>query len=201
MQENDVTPQMALDQEMPVPTMPAPQTQEMALAPSPTPKFEEAEVISEAPQDTTTNPVDSEEPKQIELTPEQIEIYKIRLAEETYHMVSKIFLKTEEEGQTVYQALNPTKKELSNLDEENQESGDPYGYKESVDSAVIRYTLLIDNINEALKEAFDQDGIDDIKLEGKLNFWWVLNNHRGIIELIRKIVTIIRLFKEHNNIQ
>lgn len=197
MQENDVTPQMAVDQEMPVPTMPAPQTQEMALAPSPTSKFEEAEVISETSEDTTTDPAQGEEPKQIELTPEQIEIYKIRLAEETYHMVSKIFLKTEEEGKTVYQALKKT----NDVDEENQESGDLYGYKESVDSAVIRYTLLIDNINEALKEAFDQDGIDDIKLEGKLNFWWVLNNHRGIIELIRKIVTIIRLFKEHNNIQ
>lgn len=194
MQENDVTPQLAVDQEMPVPTMPAPDTQEMALAPSPIPKFEEAEVISETSENTAP---EEGEPKQIELTPEQIEIYKIRLAEETYHMVSKIFLKTEEEGKTVYQALKKT----NDVDEENQESGDLYGYKESVDSAVIRYTLLIDNINEALKEAFDQDGIDDIKLEGKLNFWWVLNNHRGIIELIRKIVTIIRLFKEHNNIQ
>ena len=178
---------------------PTSNTPEMALTPSP--KFEEAQIISETSENTSTDSSNTEEPKQIELTPEQIEIYKIRLAEETYHMVSKIFLKTEEEGKTVYQALNPTKKEVSNLDEENQESGDPYGYKESVDSAVIRYTLLIDNINEALKEAFDQDGVDDITLEGKLNFWWVLNNHRGIIELIRKIVTIIRLFKEHNNIQ
>lgn len=191
MQENDVTPGQTLDQEMPLPTMPAPNTQEMALAPSPQPKFEEAEVISEAPENTAP---EEGEPKQIELTPEQVEIYKIRLAEETYHMVSQMFLKEQE-------AANATKKELTNLDEENQESGDLYGYKESVDSAVIRYTLLIDNINEALKEAFDQDGVDDVKLEGKLNFWWVLNNHRGIIELIRKIVTIIRLFKEHNNIQ
>lgn len=142
------------------------------------PTTEEEEQQPTAPETT---------PEQVTLTPEQVEIYKIRLSEETYSEI----LKVKAELDKLVEQFKPASALTQTVDTEDLEH---------FNSNVMKYTLLIDSINEALKEALDRDGIDDINLEGKLNFWWVLNNHNGIIQLVKKLITIVKLFKENNNI-
>lgn len=49
-------------------------------------------------------------------------------------------------------------------------------------------------ITAIVAEAFDQDGVDDIKLPtGNVNiFFWILGNFKSIYDLIRKIVEALR---------
>jgi len=125
-------------------------------------------------------------PEQVTLTPEQVEIYKIRLAEETYNEI----LKLKEVFKNTFD-IDDTEALAATTDEHSKR----VNAEKDLKRVEIQYLLLIDKINEALMEALDNDGIDDINLQGKLNFWWVMNNHKNIITLVSKIASIVKAFK------
>lgn len=133
-----------------------------------------------------TAPAPENTPEQVTLTPEQVEIYKIRLAEETYNEI----LKLKEVFKSTFD-IDDTEALAATTDEHSKR----VNAEKDLKRVEIQYLLLIDKINEALMEALDNDGIDDVNLQGKLNFWWVMNNHKSIITLVSKIASIVKAFK------
>lgn len=47
-------------------------------------------------------------------------------------------------------------------------------------------------ITLAIAERFDADGIDDLTLPKKVNFMYILTNAKGVVKLIKEIITIIK---------
>jgi len=169
---------------------------EVNVAENDLPLLSEPTEVAEVTDEVVYNSVSQEESAD-DLSANAVDpqTYVIRLLEGIYLNTQETALLTKSSSDKK-EYLEVPKEDYDKLEEANAIMGGKYS-SALADNRDLR-NIIVD-INSAITEAFNEDGVDDINIPDKFSFWWVVSNASSIFTLVKKIVTIVKENKKETN--